>query len=85
VATVIQNLLALDSAMSEHLVAPDRVRELDAEARAGFARALAEEVAGKDRVTYREAVDGGRSPPSTGAPSSSGSSSPIAGSSATSG
>ncbi|MBB3043304.1 ATP-dependent DNA helicase [Nocardioides soli] len=56
-ATVIQNLLALDSAMSEHLVGPDRVRELDAEARAGFERALAEEVAGKNRVTYREAVE----------------------------
>lgn len=56
-ATVIQNLLALDSAMSEHLVAPGRVRELDAEARAGFERALAEEVAGKNRVTYRDAVE----------------------------
>lgn len=56
-ATVIQNLLALDSAMSEHLVPPGRVRELDAEARAGFERALAEEVAGKNRVTYRDAVE----------------------------
>ncbi|MDF1602168.1 ATP-dependent DNA helicase [Nocardioides sp. YIM 152315] len=56
-ATVIQNLLALDSAMSEHLVTPDRVRDLDAEARAGFERALAEELAGKGRVTYREAVE----------------------------
>lgn len=56
-ATVIQNLLALDSAMSEHLVAPERVRALDAEARAGFERALAEEVAGKNRVTYRDAVE----------------------------
>ncbi len=56
-ATVIQNLLALDSAMSEHLVGPDAVRAIDADARAGFERALAEEVAGKGRVTYREAVE----------------------------
>jgi DNA helicase II / ATP-dependent DNA helicase PcrA len=56
-ATVIQNLLALDSAMSEHLVGPERVRELDDEARSGFERALAEEVAGKNRVTYRDAVE----------------------------
>lgn len=56
-ATVIQNLLALDSAMSEHLVGPDRVRRLDAEARAGFERALLEELAGKARVTYREAIE----------------------------
>jgi DNA helicase-2/ATP-dependent DNA helicase PcrA len=53
-ATAIQNLLALDSAMSEHLVSPDDVRALDAEARVGFERALAEEVAGKGRTTYRE-------------------------------
>ena len=56
-ATVIQNLLALDSAMSEHLVGPEAVRATDAEARAGFERALAEELAGKGRVTYREAID----------------------------
>ncbi|MGY2702528.1 UvrD-helicase domain-containing protein [Nocardioides sp. HB32] len=56
-ATVIQNLLALDSAMSEHLAGPDAVRALDAQARAGFDRALAEEVAGKNRVTYREAME----------------------------
>lgn len=55
--TVIQNLLALDGAMSEHLVAPGMVRDLDAEARAGFERALAEEVAGKSRVTYRDAIE----------------------------
>ena len=35
--TAIQNLLALDSAMSEHLVGPDDVRRVDGEARAGFA------------------------------------------------
>ena len=52
--TAIQNLLALDSAMSEHLVAPDDVRALDADARGQFERALAEEVAGKNRTTYRE-------------------------------
>lgn len=56
-ATAIQNLLALDSAMSEHLVSADAVRATDAEARAGFERALAEEAAGKDRVTYRDAIE----------------------------
>ena len=45
-ATAIQNLLALDGAMSEHLVDPDDVRRVDAEARRGFERALAEEQAG---------------------------------------
>jgi DNA helicase-2/ATP-dependent DNA helicase PcrA len=53
-ATAIQNLLALDSAMSEHLVSPVDVRALDADARLGFERALAMEVAGKNRTTYRE-------------------------------
>jgi DNA helicase-2/ATP-dependent DNA helicase PcrA len=53
-ATAIQNLLALDSAMSEHLVSPDDVRALDADARTQFERALADEVAGKNRTTYRE-------------------------------
>jgi DNA helicase-2/ATP-dependent DNA helicase PcrA len=55
--TVIQNLLALDSAMSEHLVSPDAVRQFDAEACQQFKRALAEEVAGKNRVTYRDVVE----------------------------
>jgi DNA helicase-2/ATP-dependent DNA helicase PcrA len=55
--TVIQNLLALDSAMSEHLVGPDDVRRFDADARAGFERALREERAGKNRATYLQAVD----------------------------
>lgn len=55
--TAIQNLLALDSAMSEHLVGPDDVRRVDAEARAGFAAALAAERAGKDRTTYRKPVE----------------------------
>ncbi len=52
--TVIQNLLALDGAMTEHLVDPDQVRAHDAEARRGFERALAEEQAGKNRKTYCE-------------------------------
>lgn len=52
--TVIQNLLALDGSLTEHLVDPARVLALDAEARAGFARALEEEVAGKNRTTYRD-------------------------------
>jgi DNA helicase-2/ATP-dependent DNA helicase PcrA len=55
--TAIQNLLALDSAMSEHLVSPDQVRRTDAEARRGLVRALAEEEAGKNRTTYREPVE----------------------------
>lgn len=55
--TVIQNLLALDSAMSEHLVTPAMVRETDAEARRGFVCALTDEIAGKDRKTYREAIE----------------------------
>ncbi|WP_224769104.1 ATP-dependent DNA helicase [Nocardioides ochotonae] len=55
--TAIQNLLALDGAMSEHLVGPDDVRRVDAEARRGFEDALAEERAGKDRTTYREPIE----------------------------
>ncbi|GAB3029637.1 hypothetical protein GCM10011376_14160 [Nocardioides flavus (ex Wang et al. 2016)] len=51
-ATAIQNLLALDGAMSEHLVDADDVRRIDEEARRGFERALAEEQAGKARKTY---------------------------------
>jgi DNA helicase-2/ATP-dependent DNA helicase PcrA len=50
--TAIQNLLALDGAMSEHLVGPDDVRRVDGEARRGFVRALEEERAGKARKTY---------------------------------
>src|SRR5690348_14824845 len=52
--TVIQNLLALDGAMSEHLVDAADVLRVDAEARAGFVRELEAEKAGKDRKTYRE-------------------------------
>ncbi|MCW2868522.1 MAG: UvrD/REP helicase [Marmoricola sp.] len=54
--TVIQNLLALDGAMTEHLVQPQQVLDLDAEARRGFERALEEERAGKNRSTYCEPV-----------------------------
>jgi DNA helicase-2/ATP-dependent DNA helicase PcrA len=39
--TVIQNLLALDGAMSEHLVSVDDVRRVDAEACAAFSASLA--------------------------------------------
>ena len=55
--TVIQALLALDSALSEHLVDPAQVRELDAGARRGFAAALEDEKAGKNRSTYCEAME----------------------------
>ncbi|MDQ4051866.1 MAG: ATP-dependent helicase, partial [Actinomycetota bacterium] len=49
-ATVIQNLLALDGAMSEHLVsAAADVRRVDAEARQGFERERLAEMAGKNR------------------------------------
>jgi ATP-dependent DNA helicase UvrD/PcrA len=65
--TAIQNLLALDSAMSEHLVTPERVREFDAAEKADFLRAYAEEEAGKARKTYLgpiadavSAIDGSR-------------------------
>ncbi len=54
--TAIQNLLALDSAMSEHLVSPDDVRAFDAAEHGGFERALAEEEAGKKRKTYLKPV-----------------------------
>jgi DNA helicase-2/ATP-dependent DNA helicase PcrA len=55
--TVIQNLLELDSAMSEHLVSPEDVRRVDAEALAGFRAAADAERAGKNRVTYVDAVE----------------------------
>lgn len=54
--TAIQNLLALDSAMSEHLVSPEQVLELDAEAERGFLRADEDERAGKARKTYLDAI-----------------------------
>lgn len=52
--TVIQNLLALDGAMSEHLVGADDVRRVDAWSRRGFDKALADEESGKNRKTYKE-------------------------------
>jgi DNA helicase-2/ATP-dependent DNA helicase PcrA len=53
--TAIQNLLALDGAMSEHLVPPDDVLAFDREAEQAFLRAFEEEGAGKHRKTYLEA------------------------------
>jgi len=51
--TVIQNLLALESAMSEHLVGQDDVRRVDQEARAAFTRSIEAELAlPKPRKTY---------------------------------
>ena len=55
--TVIQNLLALDSAMSEHLVSPADVERVDAQAAESFRRALAQEEAGKNRKTWREPIE----------------------------
>jgi DNA helicase-2/ATP-dependent DNA helicase PcrA len=55
--TVIQNLLDLDGAMSEHLVGPDDVRRIDAEALAGFQAAADAERAGKNRVTYVREIE----------------------------
>ncbi|HEX3222153.1 MAG TPA: ATP-dependent DNA helicase [Nocardioides sp.] len=54
--TAIQNLLALDSAMSEHLVTPEEVLAFDAEAELGFLREDEAERAGKARKTYLEAT-----------------------------
>ncbi len=48
-ATVIQNLLALDGALSEHLVSAADVRRVDAEARQGFERERLAEIAAKNR------------------------------------
>jgi DNA helicase-2/ATP-dependent DNA helicase PcrA len=53
--TAIQNLLALDGAMSEHLVPPEQVLAFDAEAERAFLRAFEDEEAGKGRKTYLEA------------------------------
>ncbi|MGN6161545.1 MAG: ATP-dependent helicase, partial [Marmoricola sp.] len=50
--TAVQNLLALDGAMAEHLVSPGDVRRVDQEARRGFELAAAAEAAGKARKTY---------------------------------
>ena len=48
--TVVQNLLALDGQLSEHLVAPDRLRSHDAAERPRFEAGMADE----HRKTYRE-------------------------------
>jgi DNA helicase II / ATP-dependent DNA helicase PcrA len=53
--TAIQNLLAFDAAMSEHLVPPEQVLAFDLDAEQAFLRALEEEQAGKQRKTYLEA------------------------------
>ncbi|MGN6723554.1 MAG: UvrD-helicase domain-containing protein [Marmoricola sp.] len=50
--TAVQNLLALDGSMAEHLVSAADVRRVDQEARRAFELAVAEEVAGKNRKTY---------------------------------
>jgi DNA helicase-2/ATP-dependent DNA helicase PcrA len=54
--TAIQNLLALDGAMSEHLVSPEQVLDFDREAEQSFLRAYEEEAGGKGRKTYVEAA-----------------------------
>jgi DNA helicase-2/ATP-dependent DNA helicase PcrA len=55
--TVIQNLLALDGAMSEHLVSAEQVLALDAEAKLGLSAALEAERGAKNRKTYCEAIE----------------------------
>ena len=54
--TVIQNLLALEGAMNEHLVTVEQVLEVDARACRAFEEALEVECAGKNRKTYCEPV-----------------------------
>ncbi|MGH3370027.1 MAG: ATP-dependent helicase, partial [Nocardioidaceae bacterium] len=51
--TAIQNLLALDGAMSEHLVTPDQLREFQAAQRPAFE----ESAAAEHRKTYREKIE----------------------------
>ena len=48
--TAIRNLLALDAAMTEHLVAPDEVRAYDAAQRPRFVEGMV----GETRITYRK-------------------------------
>lgn len=55
--TAIQNLLALDSTMSEHLRSPAEVRAFDAAERPGFLAARLEEAQGKHRATYLGEID----------------------------
>jgi DNA helicase-2/ATP-dependent DNA helicase PcrA len=54
--TAIQNLLALDGAMSEHLVSPEAVLEVDSLAEQGFVREHDAERGGKARKTYLDAT-----------------------------
>ena len=54
--TAIQNLLALDGAMSEHLVTPEEVLGFDREAEAAFQREDDAERAGRNRKTYLDAT-----------------------------
>jgi DNA helicase-2/ATP-dependent DNA helicase PcrA len=53
---VIDYLLQLDAAMSEHLVSPAEVRDFHRGQRPLFQQAVAEELAGKGRKTYVDAV-----------------------------
>ena len=55
--TAIQNLLALDSTLSEHLRSPDEVRAFDAAERPGFLAARLLEEQGKHRATYLGEID----------------------------
>jgi DNA helicase II / ATP-dependent DNA helicase PcrA len=55
--TAIQNLLALDATMSEHLRSPDEVRAFDAAQRPGFLAARLEEEQGRHRATYLAEID----------------------------
>lgn len=55
--TVIANMLALESAMSEHLVSADRIREHAQGWRPGFHQARLDELAGKARSGHLEAID----------------------------
>jgi DNA helicase-2/ATP-dependent DNA helicase PcrA len=55
--TVIQNLLDLDGAMSEHLVDSDDVRRVDAEALARFRAAAESERADKNRSSYLAPIE----------------------------
>ena len=84
-ATVIQNLLALDGAMSEHLVDADDVRRVDAEARRGFERAGRGGAGRQGPQDLSRARSPRPSTRSTAAPSCSSSSPATAGSRPTSG
>jgi DNA helicase-2/ATP-dependent DNA helicase PcrA len=55
--TAIQNLLALDSTMSEHLRSPAEVRAFDTAERPRFVAARREEEQGKHRATYLAEID----------------------------